>query len=137
VPDVDARILRLQQGTVAVLLLAGFVFSIPWAIPVAAALPGLDLLLGDRGPTPTFWRMVLAPRLGVARSFETSSAARTQALAVFTALVIATLFLVFGFGALATVLAVLVAGLAALAATNLFNLGAELDRRRGGGPARR
>jgi hypothetical protein len=136
VPDVDARVLRLQQGTVAVVLLAGFVFSVPWTIPVAAALPGLDVLLGARGPTATFWRRVVAPRAGVARSFESSGAARTQALAVFTALVIATLFLVFGFAGLATVVAVLVAGLAALAATNLFNLGAELDRRRGGGKTR-
>ena len=49
-PDVDARILRLQQGAVTVVLLAGFVFQIPWLIPVAAVLPGLDAALGSDGP---------------------------------------------------------------------------------------
>jgi hypothetical protein len=133
VADVDGRVLRLQQGTVTVLLLGGFVFQIPWMIPVAAALPGLDLVLGSRGPTASFWRAALARRAGPPAGFETAGAARTQALAVFTALVIATLFMLAGVGALATVLAILVAGLAALCATGLFCLGAELDRRRGGG----
>ena len=50
-PDVDARILRLEQGVVTVLLLAGFVFQIPWMIPVAAVLPRLDAALGAHGPT--------------------------------------------------------------------------------------
>ena len=45
-PYVDARILRLQQGVVTVVLLGGFVFSIVWLIPVAAVLPGLDAAFG-------------------------------------------------------------------------------------------
>jgi hypothetical protein len=128
--DVDGRILRLEQGTVTVLLLAGFVFQLPWMIPVAAVLPGLDAALGPAGPTPRFWQAVLASRLGVPRTFESTGAARTQALAVFTALVIATLIWLAGLDGIAMVLAILVAALAALAATGLFCLGAELDRRR-------
>ena len=90
-PDVDARILRLEQGTVTVLLLAGFVFPIPWMIPVAAALPGLDAALGRSGPTPVLWRAALAPRLGPPRAVDTAAGARAQALCVFGALVVATL----------------------------------------------
>lgn len=102
-PDVDARVLRLQQGAVTVALLAGFVFQVQWMIPAAAA--------------------------------------RAQALCVFGALVVATLVLLAGLGTLATLLAIVVAGVSAFAATGLFSLGAELDRRsrprRRGGSGRR
>jgi hypothetical protein len=130
VPDLDARVLRLQQGAVTVVLLAGFVFGIPWMIPVAAVLPGLDAALGNAGPTARFWQAVLAGRAGPARSSDSPAAFRTQALAVFTALVLATLVFLAGLEWLAMILSILVAVLAALCATGLFNLGAELDRRR-------
>jgi hypothetical protein len=133
VPDVDARILRAQQGAVAVILLAAFVFQLPVLIPVAALLPGLDAVLGAGGPSRRFWRGVLAARMGPARTQDSAGAFRTQSLAVFTALVIATLVWLAGLDGLAFVLAILVALLAALCATGLFNLGTELDRRKGGG----
>jgi hypothetical protein len=140
VPAVDARILRLQQGIVAVVLLAGFVFSIGWLFPIAAVLPGLDAALGQSGPTPTFWRIAIAPRVGPSRARETATAVRFQALIVFAALVVATLLLLAGLGTLATLLAIVVAGIGAAAATGLFCLGAELDRqtkpRRRGGSGR-
>ncbi|MGZ4689105.1 MAG: DUF4395 family protein [Acidimicrobiia bacterium] len=137
-PEVDARILRLEQGVVTVLLLAGFVFQIPWMIPVAAVLPALDAALGNHGPTPRLWRAAVAPRLKPPQTVERAAAARAQELCVFTALVVATLFLLGGAGTLAALLAIVVAGGSALAATGLFSLGAELDRRnrprrRGGG----
>ena len=139
-PAVDARILRLQQGVVTVVLLAGFVFSIEWLIPVAAVLPALDAALGSSGPTPTFWRIMLARRLGPARTWDTAAAARFQALIVFGALVVATLLMLGGLDTLATLLAILVAGVSAACATSLFGLGAELDRqtkpRRRGGSGR-
>jgi hypothetical protein len=138
VPAVDARILRLEQATVTVLLLAGFVFSIPWMIPVAAALTGLDAALGHSGPTPLLWKTLIAPRLGPPRSVDTAAGARAQQLVVFAVLVVATLLALADLGSIATILAILVAGLSASCATGLFNLGAELDRRnqprrRGGG----
>jgi hypothetical protein len=140
VPAVDARILRLQQGIVTVVLLGGFVFSIGWLIPVAAVLPGLDAALARSGPTPTFWRLAIAPRLGPSSARDTEAAVRFQALIVFGALVVATLLLLAGLGTLATVLAIVVAGISAAAATGLFSLGAELDRqtkpRRRGGSGR-
>ena len=139
-PAVDARILRLQQGVVTVVLLAGFVFSIEWLIPVAAVLPGLDAALGRSGPTSAFWRAVLAPRLGPSRNRDTTAAARFQALIVFGALVVATLLMLAGLDTLATLLAIVVAAVSAFAATGLFCLGAELDRqtkpRRRGGSGR-
>lgn len=140
-PDVDARILRLQQGAVTVVLLAGFVFSIPWMIPVAAALTGLDAALGRSGPTPALWRAAIAPRLRAPKTFDTAAGARAQALCVFGVLVVATLLVLVGVGTVATLLAIVVAGVSASAATGLFNLGAEIDRRnqprRRGGNGRR
>jgi hypothetical protein len=129
VPDVDARILQLEQGVVTVLLLAGFVFQIPWMIPVAAALTGLDAALGRHGPTPTFWRTLIAPRVGLPRTFDRPAAARAQALCVFGVLVVATLLVLGGLDGIAIVLAILVAGVSAACATGLFNLGAEIDSR--------
>ena len=125
----DARILRLQQGTVAVVLFAGFVFQIPWLIPVAAVLPGLDAVLGASGPTTGVWRAVIAPRAGPPKSFDTVAVRRDQALLVFVALVVATLLFLADVGALATVLSVVVAGVSALCATGLFCVAAEIHRR--------
>jgi hypothetical protein len=137
VPDFDARILRLEQAAVTILLLSGFVFAITWMIPVAAALTGIDAALGRSGATATVWRAAIAPRLGSPRSFDTAAGARAQQLSVFGVLVIATLLLLVSLGTIATILAILVAGITASCATGLFNLGAELDkrnqpRRRGG-----
>jgi len=129
VPDVDARILRLEQGVVTVVLLAGFVFSIPWMIPTAALLTGMDAAFGPTGPTEALWRAVLAPRLGPPRTFDRRAAARAQELCCFGALVVATLLSLIGVGTIATLLAILVAGVSAAAATGLFCLGTELDRR--------
>jgi len=133
VPEADARILRLQQGTVAVVLLAGFVFQIQWLIPAAAVLPGLDAALGPSGPTPRFWRAAIAPRAGPPKSFATPEAARDQALLVFGALIVATLLALADLGVVAALLAFVVAGVSALAATGLFCVGAEIHRRRGRG----
>jgi hypothetical protein len=137
VPDVDARIQRLEQGVVTVLLLAGFVFGIPWMYPVAAVLPLLDAALGPHGPTAIAWNGLLARRLGVPRAFEPAAAARAQYLVVFAALVVATLLLLGDLGGLATVFAVLTAAVSAAAATGLFSVGVELDKRNRPRPPRR
>jgi Domain of unknown function (DUF4395) len=129
VPSVDARILRLEQGAVAVILLAGFVFQVQWLIPVAAVLPALDAALGPSGPTPAVWHAVIGPRIGPPKTWETGPAARAQALCVFAALIVATLLVLGGVDILATLLAIAVAGIAAAAATGLFTLGAEIDKR--------
>lgn len=128
-PDVDARILRLEQGVVTVALLAGFVFSISWMIPTAALLAGMDAAFGPGGPAEALWRGLIAPRLGPAQTFDRRAASRAQELCVFGALVVATLLMLVGLGTIATVLAILVAGVSAAAATGLFCLGTELDRR--------
>jgi peptidoglycan/LPS O-acetylase OafA/YrhL len=137
VPDADARVLRLQQGAVTVVLLAAFVFQLPLLIPIAAVLPGLDAALGASGPTARLWRAALAGRAGPAKNSDSAGAFRTQSLAVFSALVIATLVWLAGLDGLAMILGILVALLAALCATGLFSLGAELDRRKGGGSGSR
>jgi Domain of unknown function (DUF4395) len=132
VPEADARILRLQQGTVAVVLLAGFVFQIQWMIPAAAVLPGLDAALGDAGPTARFWQAVPAKRAGPPTAFDSAEVSRDQALLVFFALIVATLIGLAGVGVLGALLSFVVAGVAALCATGLFCVGAEIHRRRNG-----
>jgi hypothetical protein len=81
---------------------------------------------------------VLAPRFGTVRVLEPAAAARAQYLVVFAALVVATLLLLADVGSVATIVAVLTAGVSAAAATGLFSVGAEIEkrsrpRRRGGG----
>jgi hypothetical protein len=136
VPEVDARILRLQQGVVAVILLAGFVFQVQWMIPAAAVLPGLDAALGGAGPTRRFWAALVAPRLDSPRTLESPDIGRTQSLIEFFTLIVATLLVLAGISLLAALLAFLVAGVCAACATGLFCVGAEVDRRMGG-PRRR
>ncbi len=61
---------------------------------------------------------------------------RDQALLVFFALIVATLLELAGVDVLAALLGFVVAGVAALCATGLFCVGAEIHRRRGGGDGR-
>lgn len=126
---VDARIGRLEQGVVAVVLLAGFVFGVAYTIPAAGLLAAADAVLGTSGPVPALWRVVLADRLAPARRTEPASAPRIQALVVTTVLAVAMLLLLADLENLATLVALVVAALAALAATGLWSVGAELDRR--------
>jgi hypothetical protein len=128
---VDARAGRFEQGVVVVVLLAGFVFSQPWSIPVAAVVAALGTLLGDRSPVARFWTVVLAPRLKAGRTMEPVPVAHAQSLLITAGLVLATLVLVAGSVGLASVMAALVAIVAALGATGVANAAAELRKRRG------
>jgi len=129
VTPIDARVGRLEQGAVAIVLLAGFVFGTPYTIPAAGLLCAADAVLGPHGPVPAVWTALLADRLGPPRRTETASAARLQSLVVTGALALAMLVLLAGAEDLATLVALAVAVVAALETTGLFSVGAELDRR--------
>lgn len=126
---VDVRILRLEQGIVTVVLLTGFVFGIGWAIPIAAALVGLDLAFGSAGPVPGLWQATVASRVGPSRERATRDAVRLHQLLVGGGLVVATLLWLADVGALAMLVAILVAAVSALCATGLSCVGCELRRR--------
>jgi hypothetical protein len=125
----DVRIIRLEQGLVTIVLLAGFVFEVDWTIPLAAILVAADAALGDLGPVPWAWRATVASRLTAPRVIEPRAAVRTHQLVVGAALVVATILVYAGLGGLATLLAVVVAGVTAACATGLFCAGCELHRR--------
>lgn len=127
--SVDARILRLEQGIVTVVLLAGFVFGVAWAIPIAAVMVGLDLALGPSGPIPRFVAAAVAPRLRPPRTLEDARGVHLHQILVGGVLVVATLLWLADVGGLAMLLAVLVAMVSALCATGLACAGCELRRR--------
>jgi hypothetical protein len=127
---VDARAGRFEQGIVVVVLLAGFVFSQPWSIPLAAVFAGLGTVLGDRSPISRAWHRVVAPRLRVDGPMEPAEAARAQSLLIAAGLVLASLVLLAGSVGLASVVAAVVAVVAALGATGIMNAAAEIRRRR-------
>ena len=127
---VDARAGRFEQGVVVVVLLAGFVFSQPWSIPVATVLGMLGTALADRSPVVRFWQRVVGPRMRTDRPMEPLEAARAQILLITAVLVVATLVLLAGSVGLASVVAAVAAVVGALGATGIWNAAAEIRRRR-------
>jgi hypothetical protein len=126
---VDARAGRFEQGVVVVVLLAGFVFSQSWSIPLAAVIAGVGTVLGERSPISRLWHRVVAPRLRADRPMEPVEAARAQSLLITATLVIATLVLLAGSVGLASVVAAVAAAVAALGATGIMNAAAEIRKR--------
>jgi hypothetical protein len=131
---VDARAGRFEQGVVAAVLLAGFVFSFSWSIPVAMVIALSGTALGERSPLARCWLTVLAPRVRGGRTMEPVPVARAQSLLISGGLVLATLVLAAGSVGLASVVGAVVALVAALGATGVVNAAAEIRRRtqRGG-----
>jgi hypothetical protein len=126
---VDARAGRFEQGVVVVVLLAGFVFSQPWSIPLAALIAVLATVLGERSPISRLWHRVIAPRVRADGPMEPAEAARAQSLLIAAGLVVASLVLLAGSVGLASVVAAVVAVVAALGATGIMNAAAEIRKR--------
>ncbi len=128
---VDVRASRFEQAIVVVILLAGFVFRQPWSIPVATVAAASGLALGDRSPVSRLWHQVIAPRRPAATNFEPRPTAQTQSLLLTVGLVLATVVWIAGSVGLASILGAVVAVIAALGATGVVTVAAELRRRRG------
>ncbi len=128
---VDVRASRFEQAIVVVILLAGFVFREPGSIPAAGLVTTLGLVLGDRSPVARLWDQVVAPRRPAGTEFEPRTTARTQALGLTVGLVAATAIWLAGSVELGSIVAALVAVVAALGATGVVNVAGEIRHRRG------
>lgn len=128
---VDPRAARFEQGVIVVILLAGFVFSWSWAIPVAFVVAALGVAMGDRSPLHRVWHAAVRPRLGGTEALEPEPVLRTQVLIIAGGLALATGILLAGSVPIASLIAALVTLVALLGATGVVNVAAELrDRRR-------
>jgi hypothetical protein len=127
---VDPRAGRFEQAVVVVILLAGFVFSQPWAIPTAFVVAAAGVLMGERSPLIRLWRGLVLPRLHSRHQLEPEPVARTQALLIAGGLAAATGILLAGSVGLASVAAAAVTIVAALGATGVANVAAEIRKRR-------
>lgn len=139
-PPIDARGPRFNQGILAFALLAGFVFHASWVIPVWGVVLALGAAFGPRyGPFLRLFREVIAPRLGPPTTMEDPRPPRFAALIGTIFLGAATLLLAGGESGIAWILALIVAGLAALASATGICIGCELyvqmQRRAGNGAA--
>ncbi|MGZ4675831.1 MAG: DUF4395 family protein [Acidimicrobiia bacterium] len=127
---VDPRAGRFEQAVIVVILLAGFVFSQPWSVPIAFVVAALGVAMGDRSPVVRLWHRVFEPRLRSQPRLEPEPVARMQGLIIAAGLALATGVLLAGSVGLASLLAAVVALIAALGATAVFDLAAEIRKRR-------
>ncbi|MCU1456791.1 MAG: hypothetical protein JWL73_883 [Actinomycetia bacterium] len=133
----DTRMYRFDQGALAILLIAGFVFGIVWVIPLCAVIFAIGPIFGPaNGPFLRLFHTVVRPRLGPT-VLEDSRPPRFAALLSVVILAVASVFALLGADALAWVLALAVAVAAAVSATTGICAGCELyailERRRGSG----
>jgi hypothetical protein len=121
---VDARIDRLVQSTVGVILLAAFVFGFPVVLPALALLLGAGGLAGP--PANVFhwaYSRGLAGRLPPDDATVPYETVRAQDLLGAAILVVASGAYAIGLGPVAWLLAVAEAGIAIVAATTGLHLG--------------
>ncbi len=121
---VDARADRAVQGTVAVATLSAFVFHQAWVIPVVGVVVGAGALMGPAGnPIFRIFDGLVAPRLSPAASVEAASTLRAQDVLGVAVLGLATVCLLIDLGGVAWIVALVEAGIAAVAATTGVHLG--------------
>ncbi len=133
-PWADTRMYRFDQGALAVLLVAGFVFGAAWAIPGCAVIFALGPVFGaEKGPFLRLFHVAVRPRLP-APVLEDSRPHRFAALLSVAILAVATVFVVLDADGIAWILALIVAGAAAVSAMTGICVGCEayaiLERRR-------
>ncbi len=126
---IDVRGSRFEQALVVVVLLAAFAFREPLGIPVALAVAATGAVLGERSPIARWWTR-LATRRKAPPVLEPVSTQLRQWALLTGGLALATLLLLLDAVTLASIVAGLVAILAALGAVGLFDATAELGRRR-------
>jgi hypothetical protein len=91
-PRIDPRSVRFEMGSVAALLLGGFVFRQIWVIPAVALALAVGLGFGARANVfARVFQVTLADRLKTAPETEGPSAVRFSELFAVTALSVATL----------------------------------------------
>ncbi len=123
---VESHADRAVQGSLAVGLLAAFVFQQPWVVPVLTVLVAFGAVFGPAGnPFLRLYAWLVAPRRRRRRSrdYEEASSVRAQDVLATVLLGTATLVLALGIGPIAWVVALAQAGAAAVAATTGVHLG--------------
>ena len=127
---VDERVVRAGQSVIAVLLLAGFVFQWPWLVPLAGAVVGIGALWGpSANPLWVAMTRALGSRLGAPQEVVPVPDARALDVLAAGLLGFATLCLIVGAQPLGWLLALLEAGVAAIAASTGFNAATALQER--------
>ena len=114
-PRIDPRSVRFEMGSVAALLLGGFVFRQIWVIPAVALALAVGLGFGARANVFTrVFQVTLADRLKAAPETEGPSAVRFSELFAVTALSVATLLWLVHLDLLMWLIALFEAGICAL-----------------------
>ncbi|MGQ0826403.1 MAG: DUF4395 family protein [Actinomycetota bacterium] len=128
---VDDREVRVVQGALAVGLLAAFVFGQPALVPAAAVVTGLGAALGPHAnPLHAGFRALLGRREIKARLPPVPVASvRALDVCATVVLVLATLSLAVGVSPIGWLLALIAAGIAAVAAFTRYNVATALRER--------
>lgn len=128
--QIDARGDRLAQGGLAVLLLAAFVFRLPWLVPVLALLVAFGAIAGPRfNPFHSLFHTVLGRRFPASEGMLPAATVRAQDTCSAGACALAALTFLIGFDGLGWLIVIVVAVVAIVAATTRVHLGARLMRR--------
>ena len=123
-PAVDSRADRTVQGTVAVILLAAFVFGQTWVVPVLGVLVGAGAVFGPPGsPFHRLFEAWVSPRLSPPTTYEDAATIRVQDVLAVALLGAATLALLIALNVVVWIIALVEAGIAAVAATTGVHLG--------------
>jgi len=119
----DGRADRAAQGSVGVLLMAGFVFQLAWMVPVVGLLIVGGALIGPAGDAfEQIFAILLVPRLKPGQSTVAAESVRDQDLALAALCLLATLaFLVVS--TIGWLLAIAAAVVAIVAASTGVHLG--------------
>lgn len=124
---IDPRGPRTNQAVLAAGLAVGFLLGWWPVAPVFAVVLGLGVAFGPRwNPVLLAYRHLLAPRLGPPAELEDPRPPRFAAAIGVAFLLAATVSFVLGASALGWVLSLIVAALAALAATTGLCIGCEM-----------
>jgi hypothetical protein len=124
---IDPRGPRLNQAVLCVALLAGFVFNVWIVAPVFAVVLFLGAAFGPAyGPILRFYAVVVKPRLGPPSELEDPRPPRFAATIGVVFLVLASAAFLGDSDTLGWILALIVAGLAGLAASTGICVGCEL-----------
>lgn len=124
---IDPRGPRFNQAVLAAALLVGFVLDWRWVIPVWAGVLAAGALFGPQfGPFLRLYADVIKPRLGPPGHLEDPRPPRFAAAVGAVFLSAGTVALLAGAAAVAWALALIVAGLAALAAVTGVCVGCEI-----------
>ena len=123
-PDVDGRADRAAQGTIGIVLLAGFVFRWWWVAPIVMVIAGLGAL-GGPPSNPLYWvyARTIGTRLAGSAIALDDQTARAQDAFIAILLALATLMYVAGVSIVGWLISVAVGIVAIIAATTGIHLG--------------